>query len=169
MARESSGRHAEQATPFDIFIGRWTGIANVFSRKGAFLHAFPAEILMRWESAEVMSYVQLIGELEYLPSDGELCSLSDEQLLKTAPKITRVCTTMTYKDNILSGGNADYSVEGIASAPGIFLFTVRSLRNKLVYSNLHYLLSANNRQVMGPTLLDGNVVGMNVHAYTRIG
>lgn len=169
MPRGPGGRAYENATPYDIFIGRWTGIANVFSQRGTFLHAFPAEILMRWESEDVMSYTQLIGDFEYITGEHDLSAISDEKLLKTAPKITRVATTMTYKDKILCGGNDDYSVEGIASAPEIFLFTVRSRRSKLVYLNIHSLLNSNARNVMGPTLLDGRVVGMNVHTYTRIG
>src|ERR1700729_3190340 len=89
------------ATPYALFVGRWTGIANVFSPRGEFLRAFPGEIVIRWESERVLSYTQLIGDLDHLGADAAASGAG----------ATRTTALLTVDGKAVSGENDDFLVE----------------------------------------------------------
>jgi hypothetical protein len=168
------------ATPYDLMVGVWSGVATLFDGQGEFQTLTPSMVAIYWQQRPTLLHYRQIEE--DFPQSGKLRVKSIPALPKidAAQKMNaRVIlqTTNLHFDLRVNGkyckasglnGPGLQSVEGTESSSGVYIFNLGFIGGR--YYNNQYFINTNERHIIGPYIADGSpqVAFVVAQAFTRV-
>ncbi|WP_438021729.1 hypothetical protein [Sorangium sp. So ce233] len=169
------------SSPYDIFVGTWTGTINYFSREGELIHRWIFDVEYKWvhrQGKRLFHFVEHIDSFwddqanaHWLGDHGipvaKSGARSRDKLAEEhaaylkSNQLTKVDFYAEVEGKRITGVSEDgkYHLTGTESACGIFLFMVRYQEGGVYFCNNTYFVNSNLRQTIGPTLADHHHLG----------
>lgn len=160
--------------PYDLFVGKWTGVANVFDWDGHFIASQTAgsliEIYWKDEAHTILSFAQFfMGRLAEVkagrPSAAKKAVPTKGQVRSA---LSLVAFDLHIKGKAASGLDKDYVNRGVESSPGNYLFELKTTTGDTIYYNNQHFLDDNNRIIIGPQVTNGEVQYVISQNFTRV-
>jgi hypothetical protein len=133
----------DYAKPFDIMVGRWSGMTTTFDARGEYLGSVASLVTIYWKTPETLHYEQ--DELPDLDA-----RLADNPHKAAIARIVRhdFDLDITGKSCTSADTTEKISVVGAETRPGIYLFHLTFPEGH--YYNNQYFTNPNERHIIGP-------------------
>jgi hypothetical protein len=154
----------DYARPYDIMVGYWAGIANGYDPKGKYAGvSAPSRVAVYWKKKY---------SLLHFRTDG--VSLS-EKMLKDSPLRAAFAQLLGLEFDLNVSGKhattsraAETAVTGTQTRADVYHFHLQNTSQGTDWYNTHYFTSAEERQIMGPGLLNNKIGMIVIQTFTRL-
>jgi hypothetical protein len=153
----SSNTAFDYATPYDIMVGLWTAQKIVYGPKGEYLDSTPSFVAVYWEKRHKLMHFR----------EGK----SSKRLARRAAVARMASLEFDLNvDGKYSHGESSKGVKitGTETRPDVYHFHLKDVDGGNWYNN-HYLISPNERHVLGPLVEKNGKIEMIVaQTLTRV-
>jgi hypothetical protein len=168
------------ATPYELMVGVWSGMATVYTAHGEFHSTTPSMVAIYWKKRPTLLHYRQIEQ--QFPTPGKPAKLQVKPIPADIVEGHAIHEAIAQTTNLhfdlqvngkscsasLLGGPGLQSVEGTETRPGVYIFHL-GFRNWRYYNN-QYFIDANERHIIGPCLRDNSpgVAFVAAQAFTRV-
>lgn len=156
-------RTFDYATPYDLMVGYWAGIATVFSDSGVYQDSTQSRVAIYWHvrnkllhfrQTEEDSVEPLLSKKHFTPHD-----------VTAVRNFAKLSVDLEVKGKACKGKDKTSGtlISGVETRPGIYLFHLRtrdqSGRYYADYYNNQYFVGENERHIIGPYVMAAPATG----------
>jgi hypothetical protein len=154
MAQQKS---FNDATPYDLMVGYWAGIATVYDDKGIYQDSIQSRVAIYWHVQNKLLHFQQDqeGSVETLLNDPGY-STNDVTAVRNFSQLT---VDLKVRGKSCSGEDehSGTTITGVETRPDIYLFHLRTKdktgRYYADYYNNQYFVGPNERHIIGPYVM----------------
>jgi hypothetical protein len=169
------------ATPYELMVGVWSGMATLFDAQGQFRSMTPSMVCIYWKLRPTLLHYRQLQEdfsvtggqpsIKSLPAQDSTATggiTADAAIVQIAKLHFDLQVSGKYCKGTAFGSPSLQSVEGTETRPGVYIFHLGFNGGR--YYNNQYFTDANERHIIGPYVQDGSpqVASVIAQAFTRV-